>query len=224
MSNRLSSAIVIAKQPVPGRVKTRLTPSLTPVEAADVATAALLDTLDRVAELPADQRVLFFDGDAADWLPVGWRHVAQPAGGLDERIAAAFAAVGSGPAVLVGMDTPQLRPEHLTGWNPATHDACLGLATDGGFWALGLIDPARANHALRGIPMSTEHTGAAQLERLSELGLRVALLDTLTDVDTVDTAVEVARLVTGSRFAAAVDHVVSSDAIPAERAVLGRTA
>lgn len=219
MSDRLRTAIVIAKQPVPGRVKTRLTPPLTPGEAADVAAAALSDTLDRVAAVRADERILFFDGDPADWLPVGWRHETQPDGGLDERIAAAFAAAGRGPAVLVGMDTPQLRPDQLGAWNPSTHDACLALAADGGYWALGLADPALAADALLGIPMSTAHTGAAQLERLRELGLRVALLDTLTDVDTVAAAVEVARLVPGSRFAAAVDRAVRSD-----DAVLGRSA
>ena len=54
MSDRaaLATAIVIAKQPLPGRVKTRLSPELTPAQAADVAAAALRDTLDAVARTP----------------------------------------------------------------------------------------------------------------------------------------------------------------------------
>lgn len=204
----VSSVIVIAKQPRPGRVKTRLTPALSHRQAADVAAAALRDTLAAAALVPARQRVLAFDGDPSAWLPAGWQHVAQPAGGLDVRLAAAFEAAHAfcpGPAVLVGMDTPQLRPEHLGSWDPDTHGASLGLASDGGFWALGLTDPALATYALIGVPMSTERTGSVQLDRLRALGLEVALLDTLTDVDTIDTAHEVARLAPLSRFALALD-------------------
>ena len=200
----LETAIVIAKQPRPGRVKTRLMPALTAEQAADVAAAALRDTLEAVALVPAEHFQLAFDGDATSWLPAGWRCVAQPTGGLDVRLAAAFAAVRPGPAVLVGMDTPQLRADQLACWDPRTHGACLGLATDGGYWAIGLAEPSLAADALLGIPMSSEQTGAVQLARLRALGLEVALLDTLTDVDTVDTACEVARLVPHSRFAAAV--------------------
>ena len=58
---------MIAKEPLPGRAKTRLTPPCTPAEAAALARAALLDTLDVVARTPAARRVLVFDGDARDW-------------------------------------------------------------------------------------------------------------------------------------------------------------
>jgi SAM-dependent methyltransferase len=83
--------------------------------------------------------------------------------------------------LLVGMDTPQLTPGLLDqSWRGA--DAVLGLSEDGGFWAIGLrsADP----HAVfDGIPMSSERTGAAQLARLSGLGLTVELLPPLRDVD-----------------------------------------
>lgn len=212
----LGTAIVIAKQPRPGRVKTRLTPALTPEQAADVAAAALLDTLDAVDDLVARHHLLAFDGNLAGWLPAGWQHTAQPVGGLDTRLTAAFATAHAscpGPAVLVGMDTPQLRADQLSSWDPRTHGACLGPAADGGFWALGLADPSLAAEVLLGVPMSTDRTGAVTLDRLRALGLGVAVLDTLTDVDTIDTARDVARLVPGSRFASALDT-----------ACLGRTA
>lgn len=202
----LATVIVLAKQPRPGRVKTRLTPALTAGQASDVAAAALHDSLDAVDRVPAGRRVLAFDGDPAGWLRSGWRHVAQAEGGLDVRLAHAFRsaqAAHPGPAVLVGMDTPQLRAEHLASWDPRTHGACLGLAADGGFWALGLADPDLAEAVLLGVPMSTERTGALTLARLLALGIEVAMLDTLTDVDTVETACEVARLVPHSRFASA---------------------
>lgn len=197
----MSTTIVIAKQPVPGRVKTRLTPPLRPDQAADVAAAALADTLAVASAGPSAHRVLAFDGDPTDWARPGWTVVAQAGGSLDQRLEAAFAAVAAGPALLVGMDTPQLTVAHLDRFDPARYDACLGLAPDGGYWAIGFGEPDLARSAIVGVPMSTGRTGAAQLARLLSLGLRVQLLDELTDVDTIDSALEVARLAPGTRFA-----------------------
>lgn len=199
---RPPTVLVLAKEPVPGLVKTRLVPPLTYDDAARLAAAALLDTLDAVDRTPVSRRVLAFRGDASAWARPGWAVTSQPAGGLDVRIAAALA-VAAGPAVLIGMDTPQLRPEHLAAFDHVRYDAALGLAPDGGFWALGLREPAVAAAAVLGVPMSTEHTGADQLARLHALGLKVQLLDVLADVDTVDVAERVADLAPSTRFAAA---------------------
>lgn len=199
----LDSVIVIAKRPVPGQVKTRLTPPLTREQAAHVAAGALQDTLHAVASVPARDHVLAFAGSIAGWRPPGWRTVAQPDGGLDIRLAAAFAEVGDGPSVLVGMDTPQVRPEQLAAFDPRRYDACLGLAHDGGYWAIGFTEPTLAARTLPGVAMSTARTGAVQLQRLHDAGLHVQLLDTLTDVDTIGTAVEVAGLVPTGAFARA---------------------
>ncbi|MER5437297.1 DUF2064 domain-containing protein [Streptomyces sp. NPDC002790] len=190
--------LVIAKEPRPGRVKTRLTPPFTPQEAADLAEAALADTLDAVALAPAARRVLVLDGEPGPWLPPGFEVVPQCAGGLDERLAAAFAGC-SGPALLVGMDTPQVDPGLLT-VDFADCDAWFGPALDGGFWALGLADPDPG--LLRGVPMSTAYTGAAQRARLVEAGLRVRDLPPLRDVDTAEDAAAVAAEAPHGRFAA----------------------
>lgn len=211
----IQTLIVIAKAPVPGRVKTRLVPPLSADQAAQVAAGALSDTLRVARTVPAAERLLAFDGPVAQWLPAGWNACAQPAGGLDRRLAAAFAAAGDGPALLVGMDTPQLRREQLEAFDPDSFDACLGLASDGGYWAIGLRDPRLAASAILGVAMSTAHTGADQLRRLERLGLRVQLLDKLTDVDTIDTAHEVAALIPGSAFAAALAATVAAATVPA---------
>lgn len=196
--------IVIAKQPVPGRVKTRLVPPLDHADAARVAAGALHDSLDAVDRSPATSRVLAFDGDPAGWCRHGWQVVAQPGGGLAERLVAAFdAAPAARPALLVGMDTPQLRPVDLATFDPGRYDACLGPATDGGFWAIGFTDPRVAAAVIVGVPMSTDRTGAMQLERMRAHGLRVQLLGELTDVDTIAAADEVAAMVPASRFAVA---------------------
>ncbi|MFE7235745.1 DUF2064 domain-containing protein [Streptomyces sp. NPDC057596] len=206
-----ATLLVIAKEPVPGRVKTRLTPPYTPQEAAALAEAALADTLHTVLEAPARRRVLVLDGAPGPWLPPGFDVVPQEAGGLDERIAAAFGHCDRGPALLVGMDTPQLTTELLGGIGREGHDAWFGPAADGGFWALGFAVPAHAAALVRGVPMSTDRTGAMQRCRLVEAGLSVSDLPKLRDVDTVaDAAAVAACCPPGSRFAATVNSLAEA--------------
>ncbi|MGW3633663.1 TIGR04282 family arsenosugar biosynthesis glycosyltransferase [Streptomyces sp. NPDC005122] len=194
----MSTLLVIAKEPRPGRVKTRLTPPFTPRQAASLAEAALVDTLLAVAATPARRRVLVLEGAPGPWLPPGIDVVPQCGGGLDERLAAAFADC-AGPALLIGMDTPQVTPELLT-VDFAGCDAYFGPAEDGGFWALGLAVPDP--DLVRGVPMSTAATGAAQRERLTAAGLRVHDLPRLRDVDTAYDAGLVAAAAPRGRFAA----------------------
>ncbi|RLU87588.1 glycosyltransferase [Streptomyces griseocarneus] len=204
-----TTLLVIAKEPLPGRVKTRLTPPCTPGQAARIAEASLADTLHAVLRMPARRRVLVLDGRPGDWLPPGFDVVPQCAGGLDERLAAAFAGC-SGPALLVGMDTPQLTPELLApaladdGWDGC--DAWFGPASDGGFWALGLAEPRPA--LLRGVPMSTARTGLLQRRRLTAAGLAVRDLPELRDVDTAADAAHAAAAAPHGRFAEAVAAVL----------------
>ncbi|MEU9133897.1 DUF2064 domain-containing protein [Kitasatospora sp. NPDC048540] len=204
--------LVIAKAPVPGQVKTRLTPPWTPEQAAALAEAALTDTLHTLSAVPAGRRLLVLDGEPGPWLPAGWQVVPQSAGGLDERLTAAFAHAArlapQAPAVLIGMDTPQLAArtlaEPLSAICRAGIDAWYGPATDGGFWALGLARPTEhlAGRLLLGLPMSTPATGDTLLDRLTGLGLTVGHFPPLTDVDTSHDAHQVAEAAPHSRFAA----------------------
>jgi rSAM/selenodomain-associated transferase 1 len=202
-----AQVVVIAKEPVPGRVKTRLTPPFTPVEAAALAEAALADTLATVASAGIARRVLALQGVPGRWLPPGFDVISQRGAGLDERIAAALAdtwAAWPAPVLLIGMDTPQVTPELLVqAAEPLVSgaaDATFGPAEDGGFWLLGLreIDPA----LVLGVPMSRADTGSLQLARLTRAGLRVQLAPVLADVDTVAEAERIAAAVPGSRFSA----------------------
>jgi rSAM/selenodomain-associated transferase 1 len=204
-----ATLVAIAKVPVPGRAKTRLCPPCTPQQAAWLAEASLRDVLSAMLATPADRRVVVLDGRSPRWLPPQLEVVAQRGDGLDERLAHAFADVG--PALVVATDTPQVRPADLAAGLRALadHDAVLGPAADGGYWAIGLrrVDP----RAVLGIPMSAGHTLAAQRERLSALGLRCAELRVLRDVDTWSDALAVAADASGSRFAAALAAVVASE-------------
>jgi len=194
--------VVIAKAPVAGRSKTRLTPPCTPDEAALLARAALHDTLDAVAATRVARRVCVLDGEPGDWLPEGFEVIAQRGDGLDQRLAHAFADVGE-PAVLIGMDTPQVTPDLLAiacaRLAAPGVDAVLGPAPDGGYWALGLRE-ARPE-LLYGVPMSADDTCALQRERLVAHGLRIRDLPSLRDVDDIADARAVASAAPDGRFA-----------------------
>jgi hypothetical protein len=197
-----AALIVIAKDPRPGRAKTRLCPPCRPAQAADLAEAALRDTLEVVRSVSARRHMLMLDGDDTRWRDCGFEILAQRGAGLDERLEHAFAEV-EGPALLVGMDTPQLTGELLrTGLRALDgHAAVLGPACDGGYWTVGIRAPAPG--AFRGVTMSTDDTLALQRERFKELGLSTYELVTLRDVDTIADARAVAAEAPRSRFAAA---------------------
>lgn len=182
---------VIAKEPRPGAVKTRMCPPCTPEQAAAIAAAALADTLDALdglvdARAPADvavERVLLFDGDPEAWRRAGWRVVPQRGVGLAARLANGFGDLG--PGLVVGMETPLALASVSAGLAALERGAdTLGLAVDGGYWAIGLRRVEDAVFA--GIPMSTSATGLAQLRRLHALGRSVHLLPCASDLDTVD--------------------------------------
>lgn len=211
MSSRLESGsftvVVLAKAPVPGRVKTRLTPPCTPEHAARIADAALHDTVAAARASRAGRVVVALD-DPDRWRVPGAEVVAQLGGGLDQRIAAVFASA-VGPTVLVGMDTPQVVASLLDAAAAplctGRADATLGLAEDGGFWAVGLRAPDP--RPFLGVPMSTATTGVAQRQRLVAGGLAVVDLPALRDVDDWDDVLAVAAQVPRTRFAAAVGSV-----------------
>jgi uncharacterized protein len=195
---------VIAKAPLPGRVKTRLCPPCTPTQAAGLAEAALRDTLAACLAVPCSRRLLVLDGEPGSWNDPGFELIMQRGGTLDERLAAAFEDA-SGLTLLIGMDTPQVTPELLAAGlarlaDPEV-DAVLGPALDGGYWAIGLRRPDP--RAFLGVPMSTAGTGKAQLARLQALGLTVRLLPELRDVDHLDDARAAAAAARGTRFEAA---------------------
>jgi len=209
--------VLIAKEPVPGRVKTRLCPPCTPEQAAGIAAAALHDTIDAVLDARVGRRVLALEGRHGPWVPDGLDVVAQRGDGLDQRLAAIAADV-AGPVVIIGMDTPQVTAAQLDRVVDELCreqvDAVLGPADDGGYWVIALAQPDPG--AILGVPMSTDATGAAQLARLEELSLRTAVVESLCDVDTFDEALQVARLVPDSRFGHEVSRVHAAITVVAD--------
>jgi glycosyltransferase A (GT-A) superfamily protein (DUF2064 family) len=207
----MTTLVLIAKETLPGKVKTRLTPALTPEQAAELAAACIGDTLAATATLPATRRILAFDGEVVPAGAESFEVLHQVDGTLDQRLGAIFDKV-EGPLILIGMDTPQLDHADLAaafGEWPDGVDAWFGPASDGGFWALGMnaltvsqLKGHTRGDLIRGVPMSQDDTGRLQLERLVNAGLNVTMLPELTDVDTIADAHEVAEIAPNGSFAA----------------------
>jgi uncharacterized protein len=206
-----ATLVVLAKEPVPGRVKTRLCPPCSPDQAAAIAEAALARTLQAAVAVPGVRPVLALDGRTGPWSPAGLAVIPQVDGDLGARLAAVFGAC-SGPVVLVGMDTPQVSAPQLRAVvddlvTPGV-DAVLGPTVDGGWWVLGVRTP-RADLFVD-VPMSHPSTGRRQRERLDALGLNTVSAPTTVDVDDFEAARHVAGLLPDSDYAAAVTRVARS--------------
>lgn len=189
--------LVVAKAPIPGLAKTRLAATVGDRPAADIAAAALLDTLDAVAATPVTHRVVAMTGDLEQACRADEIHdrladftvIAQRGDGFADRLANAHsdAATVCQPVLQIGMDTPQVSAELLTACarRLLQAPAVLGMARDGGWWVLGVSDGASAT-CLRDVPMSQSDTGAVTLAALEHTGIPVTLVEELHDVDTVD--------------------------------------
>lgn len=199
----MTAVVIVAKECVPGRVKTRLGRTIGMEAAADVAAASLQATMATVRSLPADRRVLLYDGSTPPPASDDFEVLPQTTGDLDVRLGAMFDAMTE-PTLLVGMDTPQFSRDlvdEVFGAGAAREpevDAWFGPASDGGFWALAMREPDGA--LVRGVPMSRTDTGEQQLAALLRRRLRVGMLPELTDVDELDDALAVAAAIPGSAF------------------------
>jgi hypothetical protein len=188
--------LVVAKAPEPGRAKTRLAATVGDRVAAEIAAAALLDTLDAVAATPVAARVVALTGEldaAAGAADIRRRLesftvIGQRGDDFADRLANAHADAADGQPVLqIGMDTPQVTDELLASCarRLLRAQAVLGLACDGGWWVLGLQTPATAE-CLRSVPMSQPDTGELTLKALRDNGIDVYPVEVLSDFDIVD--------------------------------------
>ncbi|OMC14905.1 DUF2064 domain-containing protein [Mycobacterium sp. SP-6446] len=196
MSGLPVTLLVVAKAPEPGRAKTRLAATVGDEVAADIAAAALLDTLDAVAAAPVAARVVALTGDlgaaagAADIRQrlASFTVIGQRGAGFADRLANAHADAGleGYPVLQIGMDTPQVTADLLTGCAQQLVEspAVLGPARDGGWWVLGVRAPAMAE-CLRAVPMSQPDTGELTAKALRDNGIDVTLVQRLADFDVV---------------------------------------
>lgn len=210
--------LVVAKAPEPGRAKTRLAATVGDRVAAEIAAAALLDTLDAVAAAPVAARVVALTGEleaAAGAADIRRRLesftvIGQRGDDFADRLANAHADAADGQPVLqIGMDTPQVTDQLLASCarRLLQAQAVLGLACDGGWWVLGLQTPATAE-CLRSVPMSQPDTGELTLKALRDNGIDVYPVQVLTDFDIVDDVAAVRQACDPASRFARVTHAV----------------
>ena len=194
--------MVMAKEPLPGRTKTRLSPPLSSRQATDLYRCLLQDTLELMKRIEGVRPIIaYLPPDAEPFFrriaPPGFDFLAQVGSDLGERLDNAltrYLQTGYQQAVVMDSDSPTLPPDYLRQAfreleKPAV-DVVLGPAHDGGYYLIGLKSPCSA--LFRGIAMSTPTVMAETLERAQEQGLRVACLPEWYDVDTAE---ELERLV-----------------------------
>jgi uncharacterized protein len=171
----VNTIVVFARQPIPGKCKTRLAAVIGAIEAARLYEAMLHDTIVQVSALKDVQRILFSDGDLPT--PDGWRAVAQPQSDLSERLAHAFTLATD--VICIGSDAPCAPFTALQ--TPMQSDVVMGPSRDGGYWAIGMRSLKRA--LLDHMPWSTSEVASETLKRTRALGLTLSLLPPTFDVD-----------------------------------------
>jgi hypothetical protein len=178
---------IFAKEPLPGRVKTRLCPPLTYDQAALLYRTALEETVAAMAAAPAEL-VLFFDGDPA-FFQENFPHlklVPQGPGDLGARLDTAFRhlfAGGCRSAAMVGSDSPDLPlPLVAEAFSALRRDDLAVIpARDGGYVFIG--ERTHQPELFRDIPWSTCEVWPATRRKATRLGLQCRILDTWDDLD-----------------------------------------
>jgi uncharacterized protein len=188
-----NALLVVAKQPLPGQTKTRLSPPLDAAEAANLYDCFLRDTLALMRRVP-DVR------PAIGYLPAGalryFQHLApdmdllpQRGESLGERLDNLLSDVlsdGAVKAVVMDSDSPTLPAQYLSQafMELDAADVVLGPTADGGYYLIGMKKPQP--HLLRQVQMSTPHVLEDTLALAERSGLSVAVLPAWYDVDTVE--------------------------------------
>ena len=187
-----NALLVIGKQPAPGQTKTRLSPPLLPEQAAELYECLLRDTLDVARAVPGVTRLAHFAPDsAADYFAqlapdFGLRpQVGDSLGPRLDQVLTRCLSEGFERAVIMDSDSPTLPPAFVAQAFTALDEAdvVLGPCEDGGYYFIGLKRPQP--QLLREVQMSTPHVLRDTLALAQRDGLRVALLPSWYDVDTV---------------------------------------
>lgn len=198
---KMSGALVIfAKAPVPGQVKTRLSPALTEDEAATLHGSFVLDTLERTKaavgkfKLPIDRFLACAPSSSHVFFRImearhGVTLLDQQGDDLGARMHHTFDSLfsqGYQRVCLVGTDVPSLPLTHYRDAVEALtrHDLVIGPARDGGYYLIGLTQPRP--ELFTNIPWSTDRVMALTQQKAVAAGLKTALLPPWSDVDTID--------------------------------------
>jgi rSAM/selenodomain-associated transferase 1 len=183
--------VLMAKAPRLGRVKTRLARGIGAVAATRFFRRTSIDLLRRLDD-PRWQTVLALSPDISVhetgiW-PEAVPRIAQGSGDLGARMGRLMRDLPPGPVVIVGCDIPDVTRGHVARAFAALGDAdaVFGPAEDGGYWLVGLRRRPRVPEIFGGVRWSSEHALADTLANVSKAQLRVAMLESLSDIDTAE--------------------------------------
>ncbi len=202
----MRAAAVMARMPVPGQVKTRLVPPLTPLAAARLYAGFLRDAIDRLARINGIRPFVAYTPPAADGffaglVPPGFSTLPQTGGDLGERLAAVSGALfsrGATTVVLCDSDSPTLPGRYIgeAFRRLDETDIVIGPCDDGGYYLIGM---RRCTPRLfAGIPWSSPYVTQRTVEAAERLDLSVFLLEPWYDVDTAADLDRLCREVAGS--------------------------
>lgn len=178
---------IMVKAPIMGLVKTRLGREIGQAAAVNAYRTMIMGTLRRLGRDRRWRIVLAVAPDACAAtraFPAEVSRLKQGHGDLGARMQRAFDRLRRhGPVVLIGSDIPGIAPRHVAGAFTLleAHDAALGPAPDGGYWAIG-VGRRRRMAPFAGVRWSTPQALSGTLANMKDA--RVAMLDELPDIDT----------------------------------------
>jgi rSAM/selenodomain-associated transferase 1 len=176
----------MVKEPVAGRVKTRLAREVGAVAATSFARRSAAGVIARLSHSRCWQVYLAVGPEAAiasrAW-PLSLPRLAQGPGDLGARMQRIMDRLPRGPVVIIGTDIPGIGAAHIRSAFKllASQDAVFGPAPDGGYWLVGLRRRLRVPRAFSRVRWSTQHALADTRANLD--GMRLAEVPTLSDVD-----------------------------------------
>lgn len=187
---RRGTLIVMVKEPRAGRVKTRLGKDIGMTTAAWWFRHQVKQLLRRIED-PRWNTLLAVAPDRAGLLSRVWPshfdRVAQGTGDLGDRMGRVMKSIPIGPVCVIGADIPGVGPKQIARAFAVlgSSDAVFGPAPDGGYWLIGL---RRTNPLPSKIFQNVRWSSAHALAdtRISLGDLKVASVDQLQDVDTID--------------------------------------
>ncbi len=194
-----AALVIFAKAPIPGQVKTRLCPPLTPDEAATLHGSFVLDTLERTKlatttlKLPFDRYLACAPSSSHVFFKImeerqGVKTIDQVGDDLGARmnqVCESMFARGYSRVVMIGTDVPTVPLNHFAQAQDQLehHDLVLGPALDGGYYLIGL--KRKTPELFTGIPWSTNQVLKLTQDKAATMGLKTALLELWRDVDTI---------------------------------------
>ena len=181
--------IVFAKEPMMGRVKTRLGHDIGILLATHFYRRTVAEVLRHLGNDGRWKCWLALSPDKATqgkpFWPNSFTALKQGGGDIGVRMGRAMGGMPPGPVVIIGTDVPAIRPHHIEAAFKAfgRHDVVFGPALDGGYWLVGAKRSPCTPELFKQVRWSSKHTLADSLVKAGGGKLKVALLDTLEDID-----------------------------------------